>query len=83
MLEQGLSLIVGIIAPFLFSLLNKIGLKGVPMLWVVYVISVIVAIGINAITGTLDFSNVSVSVGVIVATAQTVFHLFKDKAPQE
>lgn len=73
-MEQVISFLVGVLAPFILSFLNKWGISGVKMLWIVYALSVIASIGINFVSGTLDLTNVTSSVVIINATASTIFH---------
>ena len=74
-----ISLLIGVVAPFVFSLLGKVGLKGVAMLWVTYGLSVGLAFLVNFVSGELNLADVGASVGIIVATSQTIFHSFKAK----
>ena len=74
-----ISLLIGVVAPFVFSLLGKVGLKGVGMLWVTYGLSVGLAVLVTFLSGELNLADVSASVGIIVATSQTIFHTFKAK----
>lgn len=73
-MEQVISFLVGVLAPFIISFLNKWGISGVKMLWIVYALSVIASIAVNFLTGTLDLTNVTASVVIINATASTIFH---------
>lgn len=74
-MNEVISIIVSFVAPFLLQLLKKVGLSGTPMLWVVYGVSVLLSFAINFLTGTLDFTNVSVSVGIILAMSQTIHQM--------
>lgn len=74
-----ISLLIGAVAPFVFSLLGKVGLKGVAMLWVTYAISVGLAVLTTLLYGELNVADVSSSVAIIVGTSQTIFHAFKAK----
>lgn len=74
-----ISVLIGVVAPFVFSLLGKIGLKGVAMLWVTYGLSVGLAFLVNFVSGELNLADVGASVALIVATSQTIFHTFKSK----
>lgn len=81
-MNEVVSVIVGLIAPILFSLLKRVGLSGVPMLWVVFGVSIGAAVLVNLVSGTLTTGDVATSAGIIVATAQTIYHAFvKDSAP--
>lgn len=79
MTNEILSFIIGAVAPFILKGLNKVGLKGVGMLWASYAVSVLLAVGVTLWSGQFNVADVAESVTVIVATSQTIFHLFKDK----
>lgn len=79
MTNEILSFLIGAVAPFIIQALRKVGLKGVGMLWGSYGVSVGLAVAITLFSGKLEPADVAQSVTVIVATSQTIFHLFKDK----
>ena len=78
-MNEILAFIVGLIAPYLTSLLTRFGLQGVTALWVSYLVSVVLAIIVTLITGTLNLSDVTATVTIIIATSQTIFHALKPK----
>lgn len=81
--STGISMVLGMLAPFVIKFLRGAGIKGVGLLWVLYAISAAIGVGVLAMSGNLDLSNASVTVGAVVASAQTVYQLFKDKLKVE
>lgn len=79
MTNEIISILVGAVAPFILKFLGKVGLKGVAMLWVSYAVAVALAVGVTFATGQFQLADVAESVTVIVATSQTIFHIFKSK----
>ena len=79
-MNEILAFVVGLIAPYLTSILTKFGLIGVVALWVSYGVSVVLATAVTFITGATDWSDISATITIIVATSQTIFHALKPDA---
>lgn len=78
-MNEILALISGILAPFLTKLLTRFGLQGVTALWASYLVSVLLAVAVTVLTGAINWSDVTATITIIVATSQTIFHAMKPK----
>lgn len=77
MLEVILTLVTSLVVPVLTKALTKsFDLNGLASLWLMYLISVLLAIGVVFISGQLHVTDVLATVSIVSSVAQTIYHAF-------